>query len=236
MIGIIGAMRCEVDALIESMQDVSVAEISSVKFYRGIIGGAEVVVAEAGVGKVNAAVTAQTMILKYNTDHIINIGVAGGLNKNLVIGDIVVAEKCAEHDMDTTPLGDAPGYITGLDRVYTECDRSLVELICECAEELKIHTIVGTVVSGDQFISRDDQRKKLTEVFGGDAAEMEGAAIGHVCAMNNVSFVILRAISDGADSDSHMDFPKFCRMAAYNSSRIVKNLLVKMGKQDNAAK
>lgn len=233
MTGIIGAMRCEVDTLIESMQNVSVDEISSVKFYKGTIGGAEVVVAEAGVGKVNAAVTAQTMILKYNTDRIINIGVAGGLNKNLAIGDVVVAEKCAEHDMDTTPIGDAPGYITGLDRVYTECDKSLVGLLCECTEELEIHTIVGTIVSGDQFISREDQRKKLIEVFGGDAAEMEGAAIGHVCAMNDVSFVVLRAISDGADSDSHMDFSTFCRMAAQNSARIVKNLLVKLGEKRN---
>ena len=229
MIGIIGAMRCEVDALIASMQNVTSEEISSVKFYRGTIGGTEAVVAEAGVGKVNAAVTAQTMILKYNTDILINTGVAGGLNKELSIGDIVIAEKCAEHDMDTTPIGDAPGFITGLDRVYTECDKTLIGLLRECTKKLDIHTVVGTIVSGDQFISRDDQRKKLITVFGGDAAEMEGAAIRHVCAMNNVRFAILRAISDSANSDSHMDFPVFCRMAADNSAKIVKDLLVKIG-------
>lgn len=235
MIGIIGALQREVNGLKEAMENVSVTKVSSVEFCSGTLCGIDMVVAEAGMGKVNAAVTAQTMILKYKPEFIVNIGVAGGLIKSLGIGDIVIADRTAEHDMDATPLGDEPGYITGLNRVYMDCDRKIVELLRECTEKMGINTVVGTVVSGDQFIYRDDQRKRLTEVFNGVAAEMEGASIGHVCAQNDVPFCVLRAISDGADSDSHMDYWTFCEMAANNSIKIIKSLLTKL-EQKNSCK
>lgn len=225
MIGIIGAMASEVDGLKAIMENKTIETVSSVEFCSGTINGTDVVVAEAGVGKVNAAVTAQTMILKYNTDMVINIGVAGGLEPSLSVGDVVVADRVAEHDMDTTPLGDEPGFITGINRVYMECDAEITDVLLRCAELCRIFTICGTIVSGDQFICRDDQREKLTGVFNAAAAEMEGAAIGHVCAMNNVRFGVLRAISDGANSDSEMDFPTFCKMAAENSIEIIKSFL-----------
>lgn len=228
VVGIIGAMASEVDGLKAVMTGKRIEKISSIEFCSGMINGCCVVVAEAGVGKVNAAVTAQTMIIKYNVDYIINSGVAGGLDSSLSIGDVVVAERTAEHDMDTTPLGDEPGFITGLDKVYMDCDPYIVSLLCECTAELGIHTVKGTVVSGDQFICRDDQREKLIGVFDGKAAEMEGGAIGHVCAMNGVKFGVLRAISDGANSDSNMTFPEFCSMASKNSIEIMKLMLSKI--------
>lgn len=229
MIGIIGALPREVEGLKEAMENVSVTKVSSIEFCSGTLSGIDMVVAEAGMGKVNAAVTAQTMILKYKPEFIVNIGVAGGLDKSLGIGDVVIADRTAEHDMDATPLGDELGYITGLNRVYMDCDREIVELLHECTEKMGINTIVGTIVSGDQFIYLDEQRKRLTEVFNGVAAEMEGAAIGHVCAMNDVPFGVLRAISDSADSDSHMDYWTFCQMAANNSINIIKSLVCRLG-------
>ena len=220
MIGIIGAMASEVDGLKALMENVTVRKISSVEFFAGELAGKNIVVAEAGVGKVNAAVTAQTMILEYEADRIINIGVAGGLDPSLEIGDAAVAERVAEHDMDTTPLGDEPGFITGLDKVYMDCDAELTSLIADCAEELGIHTVRGTIVSGDQFICTNEQREKLIKVFGAAAAEMEGASIGHVCEMNGVKFCVLRAISDGANSESTMTFKEFEKIAAANSIKI----------------
>lgn len=227
-IGIIGAMASEVDGLKVAMTDKKTERISSVDFCEGVINGCDTVVAEAGVGKVNAAVTAQTMILKYGVDCVINSGVAGGLDKSLNIGDVVIASRTAEHDMDTTPLGDEAGYITGINRVYMECDETLVKLLCECTDEMGIHTVTGTIVSGDQFICRDDQRERLIAIFDGKAAEMEGAAIGHVCAMNGVSFGVIRAISDGANRDSNMTFPEFCKLASDNSIEIMKRMLAKI--------
>ncbi len=230
MIGIIGAMASEVDGLKAIMRDITAETISAVTFCRGRINGTDVVVAEAGVGKVNAALTAQTMILKYGTDVIINSGVAGGLDARLGIGDVVIADRVVEHDMDTTPLGDAPGFITGIGRVYMDCDPKVVSLLRECSEKLGIHTITGTVASGDQFICGDKQRGRIKDVFGAAAAEMEGAAIGHVCVMNNVKFGVLRAISDGANSDSEVDFPTFCKLAADKSVKIMTLMLAELGK------
>lgn len=234
MIGIIGAMRCEVEGIIAGMEAVAVKRISSVDFYSGRLCGIETVVAQSGVGKVNAAVTAQTMILEYKADCIINSGVAGGLDAALKIGDVCIADRTAEHDMDTTPIGDEPGYITGLNRVYMDCDGDISGLLLDSAKSLGINAVTGTVVSGDQFIATAEQRERLINVFGGAAAEMEGAAIGHVCAMNDVKFAVLRAISDGANDDSHIDFPTFCQLAADNSIKIIKSFLKKWGEAVNA--
>lgn len=228
MIGIIGAMASEVDGLKKIMKNIEIKRISSIDFYAGELCGKKAVVAEAGVGKVNAAVTAQTMILEYDVECIINIGVAGGLAPDLDIGDVAVAEKVAEHDMDTTHLGDEPGFITGINTVYMESDLRLTESLVECAEELGIHTVRGVIVSGDQFIYTDEQRSRLTKVFGAAAAEMEGAAIGHVCTMNGVGFCVLRAISDGANSESKLTFKEFEKIAAANSIKIVCRMLEKI--------
>lgn len=229
MIGIIGAMASEVDGLKSIMSELEVRTISTVDFYKGKINGTDVVVAQAGVGKVNAALTAQTMILEYNVKMIINIGVAGGIADNLRIGDIVVADRVCEHDMDTTPLGDPAGFITGLDCVYMECDRKVSDIIMECTKELGYNAMYGTIASGDIFVSTDDVRNKIRDVFNGAAAEMEGAAIGHVCTMNNIPFAVLRAMSDCANDDSKVDFPTFAEKSAKNSIDIIKLFLSKAG-------
>ena len=229
-IGIIGAMDIEVQALKEMMDNPQVEKISSVEFYSGKIMNIDTVVAVAGVGKVNAAVCAQTMILKYAPDYIINTGVAGGLSPELEIGDIAVADKVCEHDMDTSPVGDELGFITGINKVYMECDKDIVKLMYDAANAVDdIKAISGTVASGDQFIASDAQRNFIKENFNAIAAEMEGASIGHVCTMNGVKFGVLRAISDGANSDSVVDFPTFTKMAVKNTVEIIKNLFEKLG-------
>ena len=226
LIGIIGAMDIEVEGLKELMDNPNIQTISTVDFYKGEINGISVVVAAAGVGKVNAAVCAQTMILTYNPSYIINIGVAGGLAPELGIGDIAVAENVVEHDMDTTPIGDVPGYISGINIVRIPCDTWLCDMMMTASKHIEgAKVLKGTIASGDQFISMPDERQKIISNFGAIAAEMEGASIGHVCYMNQVPFGVLRAISDGANSDSAMDYPTFARMAAKNSIKIVCELL-----------
>lgn len=226
LIGIIGAMDIEVQALKELMDEPKIQTISTVDFYSGKINGMDVVVAVAGVGKVNAAVCTQTMILTYHPEYIINVGVAGGLAPELGIGDIAVAENVVEHDMDTTPIGDVPGYISGLNIVRIPCDKWLSEKMINAAKKIDgVKILTGTIASGDQFISMEDERKKIVDNFAAIAAEMEGASIGHVCYMNDVRFGVLRAISDGANSDSAMDYPTFAKMAAANSIKIICEML-----------
>ena len=225
MIGIIGAMALEIDGLKKEMENTSANTISGVEFSVGVIGGTEVVIAQAGVGKVNAAVTAQTMILKYNPSVIINIGVAGGIEPSLKIGDIVVADKVCEHDMDTTAVGDEPGYITGIDTVYMHCDNEISNIISQCAKDMGLHTVRGTIATGDIFVAENSVRNRISQLFNGVAAEMEGGSIGHVCVMNNVPFAILRAMSDCANDDSKVDFPVFAAKAAENSIQIILRFL-----------
>lgn len=225
-IGIIGAMELEVQALKELMDKAEIQKISTIDFYKGNINGVDTVVAVAGVGKVNAAVCAQTMILKYSPDLIINVGVAGGLADGFKIGDIAVADYVVEHDMDTSPLGDEKGFISGINMVKMSCDSRIADMMMNAVETVgSIKAKKGVIASGDQFIYTQEQRDRITGDFGAIAAEMEGASIGHVCVMNNVPFGVLRAISDGANDDSYMDFPEFAKMAAENSIKIILELL-----------
>ena len=226
LVGIIGAMEIEVLKLRELMSECETDIVSTVKYYSGKINGVSAVVAVAGVGKVNAAVCTQTMILKYNPDVIINVGVAGGLLEGLKIGDIAVATSVVEHDMDTSALGDEKGFITGLDCVYMEADKEISELMYNCAAKIdKINAVKGIIASGDQFISSEEQRRRIIDEFNAVAAEMEGASIGHVCKMSQKPFAVLRAISDGANDDSVMDFPTFTKMAADNSTKVILSML-----------
>lgn len=221
MIGIIGALELEVEGLKSLMDECRIKTISGIDFCSGKINGADTVVAVAGVGKVNAAVCAQTMILTYSPDRIINIGVAGGLADNLKIGDIAIADAVVEHDMDTTATGEPLGYIYGIETVEMACDSMTADLLEKSADGIGgIGVQRGVIASGDQFISTQEQRTKIISNFGAIAAEMEGASIGHVCTMNNVPFGVLRAISDGANDNSVVDFPTFAKTAAEKTIKI----------------
>lgn len=222
MVGIIGAMKVEVEALKALMQNVSISLISGIEFYSGTLNGKAVVVAVAGVGKVNAAICTQAMILKFEPKVIINIGVAGGLSPRLKIGDIAIATDVVEHDMDTSALGDEIGYISGLGMIKMPCSEQTVNMLEKAAETLDgINVIKGTIASGDQFISSDDKKNFISKQFGAVAAEMEGASVGHVCTVNGVDFCVIRAISDGADDNSHLSFPEFVELAAKNSIKMI---------------
>ena len=175
LVGIIGAMDLEVQALKGLMDNAVVETISTIDFYKGNINGVETVVAVAGVGKVNAAVCSQTMILKYSPDIMINVGVAGGLSEEFKIGDIAVADSVVEHDMDTSPIGDPVGLISGINLVNIPCDKKLADLMEQAVS--KVGTITskrGVIASGDQFISKQEQRDRIKDNFGAIAAEMDG--------------------------------------------------------------
>jgi len=225
-IGIIGAMDIEVAELIEYMEQIKKEEISSVVYYEGKLHGKNVIVAKCGVGKVHAAVCAQTMILKYSPDVIINTGVAGSLNSNLDIADLVISNKVVQHDFDTSGIGDPIGLISGINLIEIPCSADLVEKIENAAKLIGgTNVFVGTVASGDQFICNMSKKEYIVQHFNALCAEMEGAAIGHVCYLNNVDFCIVRAISDKADGSAHMDFPSFVKIAAKKSTILINNFL-----------
>lgn len=221
MIGIIGAMDVEINGLVSKMEIKEEKTVSSIVFFKGILENKDVVIAKCNPGKVNAAICAQTMILLYNVDVIINTGVAGGLSKELNICDVAIADKVVQHDMDTTPLGDPIGFISGLNIVEIPTGEKICSLLRECAQNCeKTNVVTGTIASGDQFLNSRKVKDKIVSDFGAIAGEMEGASIGHVAYSNNVPFGVLRVISDNADRESDMDFPQFCSIAAEKSIKI----------------
>ncbi|HOK48884.1 MAG TPA: 5'-methylthioadenosine/adenosylhomocysteine nucleosidase, partial [Sedimentibacter sp.] len=185
--GIIGAMDIEVKELISSMADVKKETVSGIDFYRGRLKGKDLVVARCGIGKVYAAVCAQTMILKYEPDLIINTGVAGSLSNELNIGDIVISDGVVQHDYDASPIGIPAGMIAGIDLIKIPCNEELVKKIVKAAQILKDTRVArGTVASGDQFVCCNEKKDTITNTFDALCVEMEGGAIGQVCYINNV--------------------------------------------------
>ncbi len=226
MIGIIGAMGIEVEDLINSMDLIKKETISGIDFFEGKLQNKNAVLAICGIGKVHAAVCTQTMILKYAPDAIINIGVAGCLSPELDFADIVISDSVVQHDFDVTPFGVPVGLISGIDLIKIPCSDRLVKKLVKAAEILEDTNItVGTVASGDQFVGSKEKKDYIVNNFDALCTEMEGAAIGHVCYMNNVDFCIVRAMSDKADSTANMDFDIFVKNAIDKTIKLINRFL-----------
>lgn len=223
LIGVIGAMDIEVDGLVSSMTDISVKEISGIKFYNGKIDEKCVVVAKCGIGKVFASICAQAMILEYHPDVIINSGVAGTLSNELGVMDVAIAKNVVQHDMDTSAIGDPKGLISGINVIYIETNENVVNCIENACKTLDCEFKTGTIASGDKFISHKEDKDFIKNEFSAIACEMEGASVGHVCYVNNVPFGIIRAISDGEGAE--MDYQTFAPLAAKQSIEIVKKFI-----------
>ncbi len=226
-IGIIGAMEIEVKHLKEQMQVTNVVKIASLEFNQGTYLGKEIVVVRSGIGKVNAAMCAQILIDKFQVELIINTGIAGGIADDVEIGDIVISKDALQHDMDATGFGYEVGVIPQMESSVFVADPEIVELaarVCK-KENPEINTCIGRVVSGDQFISAQEKKQWLGDTFQGYCAEMEGAAIAQVASLNNVKFVIIRAISDKADNTACEDYPQFERKAAGHAVNLVNGML-----------
>ena len=222
MIGIIGAMDIEIEHIVNAMTDVRTEEISGVLFSSGKLYGKDVVTAVCGIGKVFAAICAQTMILRYNVTAIINTGVAGTLSDKIGVMGIVVAEGLVQHDMDTTFFGDPKGMISGINVVEFKSDEALSSRICE---NVTGNFIRGTIASGDAFIADSERKKDIARTFNAVACEMEGAAIAHVCYVNSVPVCVVRCISDGADDGGERTYEQFRTEAAKKSADIIINTI-----------
>ena len=200
------------------------------KFYEGTLRGKDVVIVQCGIGKVNAGICVQILADLFQVDAVINTGVAGSLRAEINIGDIVVSTDACEHDMDVTALGYKQGIIPQMKESFFKADRQLVEAAIEVCREVNpdINVYEGRVLSGDQFISGEEIKNKLIDLFDGSCTEMEGAAIAHAAFLNEIPYVVIRAISDKADGSAHMDYPEFERAAAAHSAKLVENLVKRL--------
>lgn len=227
MIGIIGAMDEEVAKLKEKMDNITVETRAGMDFYCGTLNGKEAVVVRSGIGKVNAAVCSQILADTYQVKAIINTGIAGSLRNEINIGDVVLSTDTVQHDMDATGFGYAVGQIPRMDVFSFPADQGLLTLAAECCSreipEIGVHT--GRVVSGDQFISDKEKKKWLIETFDGYCTEMEGAAIAQTAYLNQIPYLVIRAISDKADDSAEMDYAEFEAAAIEHSVKLLSAMI-----------
>ena len=215
--GIIAAMQKEAAGLLEKMQDKTETVIGGVTYTAGTLCGHTAVVAVCGVGKVFAALCAQTMILRFAPQCIINTGVAGSLSTALSIGDLVIADGAVQQDMDTSAVGDPVGLLSGINRIVLPTDRALTERLKAAAAAVGAVAHGGIVATGDRFVADAAEKRRIVDTFGAVACEMEGGAVAQACFVNGVPFALVRAISDDASGKAQVDYPVFADAAAKNS-------------------
>ncbi len=229
-IGIIGAMEEEIKNILEDMNVIKTTNALGLDFYLGSLSNSSnsIVLVRSGIGKVNAALCAQVLIDLFAVDAVINVGVAGAIDKNIKIGDIVISKDAIQHDFDTSALGDEPGYISRMDTSVFVADERLVDIAKEVVEEIGFPVYEGRIASGDQFVSDPSVKDRIARLFNPMCCEMEGAAIAHACYLNKVPFVIIRAISDNAEEGSDVNYERFFRESAVTAGRIIKNMIAKI--------
>ena len=196
MLGIIGAMDQEMDALFAKIRDAKEEKIGFSRFFSGTLEGVPCVISRCGIGKVHAAACAQAMLMRYQPEAIINIGVAGALMDELKISDIVIAENAVQHDMDTSPIGDPKGLVSGINLIYFPCDERIRRMMTAAAEEAGLPHIQAGIATGDRFVSLPEEKRAIAREFGCGACDMEGGAIAQVCVEMGVPYGAYRAISD----------------------------------------
>lgn len=226
MIGILCALEKELEELLNNIQNAEHHKKCGYDYVTGTIFDKRVILCKCGIGKVNAAVCAQTMILSWPVKLVINSGVAGALREPFEIGDICVATDLVQHDVDTTALGDQPGFVSTVNQVNFRCAEWAVSGILRAAKGIEgVRALPGRIASGDQFVHEQIVKDRIVRLFDASAVEMEGGALAQVCFINGVDCAVIRAISDSSSGNHHMEYQEFMPMAAHTSATVVLKFL-----------
>jgi len=226
-LAIMGAMEEEIIPLLSYFTNVKEIKYASNTYYEAKYNNIDIVVAYSKIGKVFSTLTASTMIQKFGCDTLLFSGVAGGINPELKIGDLIVASKLAQHDLDITAFGHPHGFVPG-GEVYVNTDDTLKNIALDVAKQNNIKIIEGIIATGDQFVANEKTKEFIQNTFNADALEMEGASVAVVCNALNVPCLILRAISDTADMDAGFNFDEFLETSAKNSADFLVKIIDKI--------
>ena len=228
--GIIGAMEQEVTLLRDKIENRQTLTLAGCEIYTGTLNGVEVALLKSGIGKTAAALGTTLLLELCKPDVVINTGSAGGLAASLKVGDIVVSDEVRYHDADVTAFGYEPGQMAGCPAAFV-ADEKLIAAAEQVIKQLDLNAVRGLVVSGDAFINGAEPLARIRTTFPqAIAVDMEATAIGHDCHQFKVPFVVVRAISDVADKESHLSFDEFLVVAAKQSSLMVENLLAQLAR------
>ncbi|OUR74493.1 5'-methylthioadenosine/S-adenosylhomocysteine nucleosidase [Arcobacter sp. 31_11_sub10_T18] len=226
-LAIMGAMQEEVQPLLAFFDDVKETVYANNKYYEVNYNGLDIVIAYSKIGKVFASLTASTMIQKFGCDTLLFSGVAGGINPKLEIGDLIIADKLCQHDLDITAFGHPHGYVPE-GNVFIETNANLRNIAIEVANDKNLKVIVGTIATGDQFVHSSERKEFIETTFKADALEMEGASVAVICDALDIPFFILRAISDTADMEAGFDFEEFLKSSAQTSAEYLIEIVKKI--------
>ena len=223
-IAIMGAMPEEIAPILEKLGTYKTTEFADNKYYEATYKGVDLVIAYSKIGKVFSTLTATTMIQHFGATQLLFSGVAGAISTSLNVGDLIVATKLSQHDLDITAFGHPFGFVPE-GAVYVEADKSLIEMSKEVAKEMGKVVQEGIIATGDQFVANEDRKNWIGTTFNADALEMEGASVAVVCNALNIPFFILRAISDAADMDASFSFDEFLETSAVESAEFVMKMV-----------
>ncbi len=226
-IAIMGAMPEEVAPILEKLGTYKTTKYANNEYYEATYNGVEVVVAYSKIGKVFSTLTASTMIQYFGCDRVLFSGVAGGINPSLKVGDLIVATKLSQHDLDITAFGHPFGFVPE-GAVYVDADEEMIAMSKEVASDMGKTVQEGIIATGDQFVANEERKNWIGETFSADALEMEGASVAVVCDALDIPFFILRAISDVADMDASFSFDEFLETSAIISAEFIMKMLDKV--------
>ncbi len=227
-IAIMGAMPEEIAPLLEKVGAYKTEEFAGNKYYTATYAGHDLVIAYSKIGKVFSTLTATTMLQHFGAEVLLFSGVAGAINPNLKIGNLIAATKLAQHDLDITAFGHPYGFVPE-GKVFVEADANLISKAKEVASQMGLELMEGIIATGDQFVADKARNEWIGKTFGADALEMEGASVACVCDAMNVPFFILRAISDAADMDASFSFDEFLESSAIESANFIIKMVEKLG-------
>jgi adenosylhomocysteine/aminodeoxyfutalosine nucleosidase len=225
IIGIIGAMEVEVEEFKNRFEILSTIKYGGFKIYKAKKGDIDIVFCYSKVGKVFSTMAATTLITKFNITHLIFTGIAGALNEQYKVLDVCLADKTCQHDIDITAFGHPKGFLSESGGVYIDCQNELFELAKTIVLENGLDINIGTIATGDQFVSSPEKKKEIKEVFGADMIEMEGGSVAVVAKQFDIPFLITRTISDSATGDGLMEFNEFIQKAASKNAKFVDLLI-----------
>jgi adenosylhomocysteine/aminodeoxyfutalosine nucleosidase len=227
-IAIMGAMREEIEPILASVGNYTSEEYAGNVFYTATYAGHDLVIAYSKIGKVFSAITASVMFERYGAKALLFSGVAGGISKELKIGDLIMASGLCQHDVDITAFGHPDGFIPE-SSVMIESDENLRSLASEIAIDMGVNLYEGIIATGDQFVASAERKEWIEKTFNADALEMEGASVACVAHNFGVPFFILRAISDTADGEAGMDFDAFLQSSAQVSAQFILEMVKRIG-------
>ena len=226
-IAIMGAMPEEVAPILEKLGEYKTTEYANNKYYEATYKGVDLVIAYSKIGKVFSTLTATTMIEHFGCEKLLFSGVAGAISPSLKVGDLIIATKLSQHDLDITAFGHPFGYVPE-GAVFVEADKDLISLGKKVALEMNKVVQEGVIATGDQFVANEERKNFIGSTFNADALEMEGASVAVVCDALSVPFFILRAISDAADMDASFSFDEFLETSAVESAEFVMKMVDKL--------